>query len=372
MRRRFQWLLGLLLLLSLGNLFAGPGFSWSWWDVPCFVGVAWLRLRCGRMPYVYHYYTKSEEDLKMKPQREGVLSLMRKAATCADTTQLRFLAPLQSLEGMNWTARAARYHHVGEEAHVRGEEGGPTCARKHFLTAITQVDAMAGHLGDLKEWLDFHTLVGVDYFVVLSYRDPPGLQEIVAPYVARGAVDLVKVDESTLKGKNLGPTHGPQTFSTLFIDNTSWAANKSRQLLRDTFWVAFLDHDEFFTPPHWSMSLLDTLVPITPCGQPTPVGQLLVQYTGFFGPNGNVRRPRGHAIEAYTTRRSYECCNGKSIGLADAINPIWHNPHAFKLKEGRRGFSWMFTWWGTTFIGTFPHTIVRAPATSKLEWHAVA
>jgi hypothetical protein len=86
----------------------------------------------------------------------------------------------------------------------------------------------------LKEWIEYHLLVGVEHFYLYNDRSTDHYQKVLAPYVERGIVDLF----------NCLPLNEETFFYTqrrAYVRGLNVARGASK-------WVAFVDLDEFIVP----------------------------------------------------------------------------------------------------------------------------
>ena len=79
----------------------------------------------------------------------------------------------------------------------------------------------------LKEWIDYHLELGVDHFYLYDNESTDDYSEILKPYYDQGLITLKKVKANPAKPKVLED----------FMKNHRF----------ETFWVAFIDCDEFIT-----------------------------------------------------------------------------------------------------------------------------
>jgi hypothetical protein len=88
----------------------------------------------------------------------------------------------------------------------------------------------------LKEWIEFHRLLGVEHFYLYNHRSQDDYQEVLKPYILAGLVELKneKKKVNTLK-----------TFNSLQCKCYTDCLTRSRGMSE---WVAFLDVDEFLFP----------------------------------------------------------------------------------------------------------------------------
>ncbi|MCB1111640.1 MAG: glycosyltransferase family 92 protein [Chlamydiales bacterium] len=89
----------------------------------------------------------------------------------------------------------------------------------------------------LKEWIDFHRLIGVERFYLYNNLSCDDYAAVLAPYVAAGIVTLVEWPHESI---GLGDWNNIQT--TAYRD----AMNRAR--IEKVRWLAVIDVDEFIVP----------------------------------------------------------------------------------------------------------------------------
>lgn len=112
----------------------------------------------------------------------------------------------------------------------------------------------------LKEWIEFHRLVGVEHFYLYNHRSHDNYREVLKPYILSGVVELI---------------NKPKVANRIIVFNRLQCKcyNECLAHARDVSkWVAFIDIDEFLFPVH-ERSLID----------------VLKQYEGFGGVYANWR-----------------------------------------------------------------------------------
>lgn len=82
----------------------------------------------------------------------------------------------------------------------------------------------------LKEWLDYHIEIGVDHFYLYDNNSEDNYAEVLKPYYDEGYITLKKVKSNPAK---------PKVYED-FLNNHKF----------ETYWVAFVDCDEFITFKH--------------------------------------------------------------------------------------------------------------------------
>jgi Glycosyltransferase family 92 len=159
----------------------------------------------------------------------------------------------------------------------------------------------------LREWIEFHKLVGVTRFFLYDNGSTDESRDVLAPYVAAGDVELED-----------WPGVGQQ--NVVYRDCVSRRRDESR-------WIAFIDLDEFV---------------FSPTGRPLP--ELLVDFEAFpgvgvnwvnFGTSGHVTKPRGLVIENYLYARDNPRPRRTIKTIADPRRVArCHSPHFFYYVEG--------------------------------------
>ncbi len=88
----------------------------------------------------------------------------------------------------------------------------------------------------LKEWIEFHRLMGVEHFYLFNHGSKDNFREVLQPYINEGIVELIDVLE---KVNNWGEWNNVQckTYSDL-----------CKQTKDDVEWLILIDTDEFLFP----------------------------------------------------------------------------------------------------------------------------
>jgi hypothetical protein len=158
----------------------------------------------------------------------------------------------------------------------------------------------------LREWVEFHRLVGVERFFLYDNLSTDDHAEILRPYVEEGLVEL-----------NPWPIHPAQiqAYEDCLLRHRG-----------DTRWIAFIDLDEFL---------------FSPLGRPLPdVLAGYEQYSGVgvnwavFGTSGHRTRPEGLVLENFT-RRTDRNINKTIKSIVDPSDVrAFCVPHFFMLRSG--------------------------------------
>ncbi|HEX7557174.1 MAG TPA: glycosyltransferase family 92 protein [Leptolinea sp.] len=160
----------------------------------------------------------------------------------------------------------------------------------------------------LKEWLDFHILLGVEHFWIYDNDSEIPLEQTIQPYIQKGWVTINHIQG---KGMQLyAYDHCIQTYGTL------------------TRWIGFIDTDEFIIP-RTGENLPNFLANYEKFGG-------LALSSLFFGAGGNQIRPMCGQIAGYQIRVPEDLSTNrliKSIIQPDKVLfPI--SPHSFMYSEG--------------------------------------
>jgi hypothetical protein len=162
----------------------------------------------------------------------------------------------------------------------------------------------------LREWIEFHRLVGVERFFLYNHTSTDDHREALAPYLDDGLVTL----------EDWPDVPGPQT------DMYNHCLEHRRN---DARWIAFIDIDEFL---------------FSPAGRPLP--ELLAEYEEWpgivanwanFGTSGHRTRLPGQVVESYLwrsddpaePRNRYYKCVVDPRRVARCVDP-----HIFTFTEG--------------------------------------
>jgi hypothetical protein len=174
------------------------------------------------------------------------------------------------------------------------------------------------HADYLREWIEFHRLVGVERFFLYDNESSDEHADVLAPYVEHGIVQVHHWPTPPSVERGV-----PWSIIGAFDDCIARHRGDSR-------WIAFLDVDEFL---------------FSPTGRPLP--EVLSSFEEFagvevsrldFGPSGHRTKPDGLVIESYLHRRAYTIPKKDWEHVKSIVDPsrVDHafNAHGFFYTEG--------------------------------------
>jgi Glycosyltransferase family 92 len=174
------------------------------------------------------------------------------------------------------------------------------------------------HAEYLREWLEFHRLVGVERFYLYDNESNDDHEAVLAPYVERGIVEVHDwpTPETVARGV-------PWGIIPAFDDCIA----RHRD---DSHWIGFVDVDEFLFSPT-GRSLPDVLA-----GFEAYPGVEVSRLE--YGTSGHRTKPDGLVIESYLRRRSYTSPKKDWEHVKSIVDPRRtkraFNAHGFFYTDG--------------------------------------
>lgn len=175
----------------------------------------------------------------------------------------------------------------------------------------------------LKEWIDYHHLLGVDHFLLYNDRSTDHWAEVLEPYIRSNLVEVIEW--------NLIPP------TPLFpVWQTRAYQDGLKRSKGNTQWIAFIDVDEFILPKK-NATILECL------NQFFPSASGVYACWRNFGTGGVYINP-GEPIllRLLASSNLLHSCNasGKSIVRVDdvVIDQVW-SPHQLVLREGAQYYN---------------------------------
>lgn len=193
---------------------------------------------------------------------------------------------------------------------------------KHFKYELGVVAIIKNEAPYLREWIEFHRLVGVEVFYLFDNESTDNTKEVLEQYISQG---IVKYTFAKGTGQQI-PIYN-KTFS--FCRN-------------DVRWLAIIDADEFLVPINHKtiLEMLDSVG--------GSFSQLLVGWL-IYGSNGYKSKPNGLVIEnfKYHADLDFMADYKPIINPRLAVNmtfPHWVNVIGKTVDENGRRI------WGYPFI----------------------
>ena len=151
----------------------------------------------------------------------------------------------------------------------------PTMNKKYYVSLCTIFKNEAPYL---KEWVDYHLIVGFDHFYVYNNFSGDNYKEVLAPYIEKGLVTLI---EWPIKS---GQTRAYNDCVKKFSDESDW--------------IAFQDADEFAVPVKYN-NIKDWLKKFEkfPC---------VLGFYRNFSSNGILHENYKYVIETFTSCTKFQ------------------------------------------------------------------
>ncbi|PKA47810.1 UPF0392 protein [Apostasia shenzhenica] len=193
-------------------------------------------------------------------------------------------------------------------------EAGDAPARRRpgLICACTMVNNVAKFL---REWVTYHSAVGVDRFLLYDNGSDDGF-ELAVRDLNRDGFDVRTRFWPWTKTQEAG-------FSHAIVADGS-----------ECEWIAFIDVDEFIFKPDWVRSGKPNRGMIRSITKTNPkVGQVSIGCLDF-GPSGQLAHPCGGVTQGYTCRRRAEERH-KSLVRPEAVaTTLMNSIHHFDLGSG--------------------------------------
>lgn len=166
----------------------------------------------------------------------------------------------------------------------------------------------------LKEWIEFHRLVGVNHFWLYNNNSQDSYLQVLDPYIREGVVELIDWPSVQTDDRNI---YQMEAFNDCIA--------KSRYR---TKWLAIIGIDEFIVPvTEKSISAL-----LTPFEQIPNVGGVKV-FSQYFGTSNLWRIPAGQTlIESLILKAQWNHVMNlttKTICRPERVQKYWANTGAF-------------------------------------------
>lgn len=122
----------------------------------------------------------------------------------------------------------------------------PSFCTPHYQLSVCTI--FQNEASYLKEWIEFHRLMGVEHFYLCSHNSTDHYRKVLIPYIKKGVVELKEIRSRDFEAQ--------ADFNTLQLQFYNDCLVKARKTSR---WVAFIDSDEFLFPTQ-ADTLIDFLL----------------------------------------------------------------------------------------------------------------
>lgn len=173
----------------------------------------------------------------------------------------------------------------------------------------------------LKEWIEFHKLVGVEHFYLYNNLSQDNYREILQPYIDSGEVDLIEW---------LYPSNNMPDWESLQIKAYNNALERSRS---KTKWLAIIDADEFIVP----IQSKDLKVFLAQFETDKTIGGVTANWINFGTSNVKKIPDDKLMIETLLMNSGPIKTNFKSIIQVDKVSCL-STPHVAIYKEGYHAY----------------------------------
>jgi hypothetical protein len=175
----------------------------------------------------------------------------------------------------------------------------------------------------LKEWMDYHLLVGVEHFYLYDNGSTDQPRDVLAPYMRRGEVTLIQWPDREKESWQERKWGWVFTTQVAAYEHAFLLARGHRE------WIAAIDIDEFLVPMQ-----VDSLREVLELYAPYPGIEVSWQ---IFGTSGHVKAPP--SIIQHLTRKSLNIAalnrQCKSIVRPECYQQFLFPPHLCQYADGR-------------------------------------
>lgn len=106
----------------------------------------------------------------------------------------------------------------------------------------------------LKEWIEYHRLLGATYFYLYNNDSTDGYAEILQPYIEKGIVELIDWDSSAEHA-----IYGIEDVSFIPFQLGAYNDCLKKRALGQAEWLAIIDIDEFIVPVNGKKTFISLL-----------------------------------------------------------------------------------------------------------------
>jgi hypothetical protein len=194
-------------------------------------------------------------------------------------------------------------------------------AYKLVLVSVVQSESRVLH-----EWLEYHSMLGVEHFYLADHGSWDGTRVVLEPYIAEGLVTYMAAQDSWLD--EAGNPRTSQWVQMELIRLLLYEARESAQ------WVTVIDTDEYISPTNGIDCLREWIIPYEKLG-----ARQIYLYWHQFGPNNHSRIDFERLqLESFTAHNSQLARLGKVIFAMETVHGFG-NPHYAEFWKNEAEFS---------------------------------
>ena len=145
------------------------------------------------------------------------------------------------------SSRLFEYYKKKKEYMKDLKRNSPPSNFKHYLCVAAIIRNEADYIA---EWLEYHLYVGVEKFYIYDNESDDNIKDILKPYIYRGVVEYYYLPGKKLELYKFNSKREALRERNRWvhsIQNYAYADAINRTKY-NTFWVAFIDIDEFIVP----------------------------------------------------------------------------------------------------------------------------
>ncbi len=280
--------------------------------------------------------------------------------------------PPRGLTGLIKTARhyfGTQLGNTANAARLRKKYGLDTLpfqedeVREKYAVAVVAI--FKGEDEYLREWLEFHRIVGVEHFFLYDNGDSQTSREILKPYIDDGLVTYLPFVD--FPEKSMRNRYGKDQFRKLSMQNLAYGDCVLRYA-EHCKWLAKIDLDEFLYPLEPFACLSDAFAALDSS-----------QVKGFsvrakrFGPSGRIERSGLPVIETFTMRNPEPDRNWKVVGKGRYLNgkACYQGCHTYFYKPSLRARAFSDELTERSVMINHYYIKSRAEYLDKIERHSV-
>lgn len=160
----------------------------------------------------------------------------------------------------------------------------------------------------LKEWIEFHTIIGVEHFYLYNNNSEDDYLSVLTPYIEQGIVDLIEWPMA--QGQIPAYHHCVENYA------------------KETAWIGFIDIDEFVVPKAY-----DSIADFLENFRSRPA---VLLYWKMFGTSGRISRDTTHMVT-----EDFVLCWNKYVDIGKCF---FNTSFQLLADEKRNGILHHYAW----------------------------